>query len=135
LRRMDTWLTAARPHWPPSVPRDFSPLISTLDTLGLDRVYANYWIAYRLDFETQERIVAAELPGVIDGVTFDHGRAIPSPDLPGRYPPYRREVRAVRHGFVFFRNTLRASPIARQLTAHGYRRYPVGPFIVFAPPH
>ena len=38
------------------LPRDFGPLIRTLDRLGIKRVYASYWIAYRIDYETGERI-------------------------------------------------------------------------------
>jgi hypothetical protein len=38
------------------------PLIGDLERRGLDRVYANYWTAYRLAFESNERIVATPLP-------------------------------------------------------------------------
>lgn len=39
-------------------PADMGPLISLLEEQGQDRVFADYWIAYRLDFESRERIVA-----------------------------------------------------------------------------
>jgi hypothetical protein len=38
------------------VARDHAPLIATLDQLGITRVRTNYWIGYRLAFETGERI-------------------------------------------------------------------------------
>jgi 4-amino-4-deoxy-L-arabinose transferase-like glycosyltransferase len=39
-----------------------APLIGYLERAGLDRVYANYWTAYRLAFESNERIIATPLP-------------------------------------------------------------------------
>lgn len=38
------------------VARDHAPLIATLDRLGITRVRTNYWIGYRLAFETDERV-------------------------------------------------------------------------------
>lgn len=38
------------------VERDHQPLIEALNRLGIQRVRANYWIGYRLAFETAERI-------------------------------------------------------------------------------
>jgi hypothetical protein len=113
------------------VPRDLGPLVSALDTLGLDHVYADYWLAYRLDFDTRERIVAVE--NQFEDLTFQRGRATPSfqPDV--RYRPYDREVRRARHGFVFYRQTVGSVPIVAQLEQHGYRRHVVGSYIVYAP--
>ncbi len=51
------------------------PLIARLDRLGVDSVYASHWVAYRLTFETDERIIA---------IPDDFG--IP-------YPPYLRHVK------------------------------------------
>ena len=42
------------------VPRTFAPLIEELERNGPKRLFAGYWVAYRLDFETDERLVAAE---------------------------------------------------------------------------
>jgi 4-amino-4-deoxy-L-arabinose transferase-like glycosyltransferase len=39
------------------------PLIANLEGAGLNRVYANYWTAYRLSFESNERIIATPIPG------------------------------------------------------------------------
>jgi dolichyl-phosphate-mannose-protein mannosyltransferase len=142
LHRMDVWFRGTPPqtthakglgprHITQWVPRDLSPLVSALDTLGLDHVYADYWLAYRLDFDTRERIVAVE-----NGFTelrFERGQAIPAfqPDV--RYRPYDLEVRRARHGFVFYRQTVRSVPIVAQLERYGYRRYIVGSYIVYAP--
>lgn len=38
------------------VARDHSTLIEKLERLGISRIRANYWIGYRLAFETEERI-------------------------------------------------------------------------------
>lgn len=148
LERMETHLETV-PTRPPAAPRDLGPLVTVLDELGLDRVYADFWVAYRLTFDTDERIVAAqnklERVGVVDG------RVIASRHPSIRHRPYEREVEAARHGFVFFRTSILTgadrSPGAparrrsRQLRAlvaelrgYGYRRVPVGPFEVYAPP-
>jgi hypothetical protein len=131
LHRMQVWLKVPQPL--PNAPRSYSPLISTLDQLGLDRVYADYWIAYRLDFDTRERIIAVE--NQFSGVRFVDGQAIPSPDPEVRYRPYDREVEAApRHGFVFWRQTVRSVSIVPALVQHGYVRHLAGPFVVYAPP-
>jgi hypothetical protein len=116
----------------PTAPRDLRPLISTLGKLRLDRVYASYWVAYVLDFDTRERIIAVE--NKFDRVSFVGGQAIPADDPFVKYPPYEREVKAARHGFVFFRASVASIPIVVQLERHGYHRYLVGGFVVFAPP-
>lgn len=40
------------------VPHDFSELIRTLHEHDVDRVLADYWVAYRLSFESDESIIA-----------------------------------------------------------------------------
>jgi len=102
-------------------------VLQELDRLGVDRVYANYWVAYRLAFDTRERIVAAQNP--YTPLAVEHGRLVPFPDPRARYQPFQRDVRASSHGFVYFRY----DPIPRRvLTEHGYRRHLVGPFAVYA---
>jgi dolichyl-phosphate-mannose-protein mannosyltransferase len=131
IDRMDAWLGSGQPHWPPTVPRSLSPLVTTLDRLRLDRVYANYWIAYRLTFDTDEHVVAAQYP--YKGLRLECGRAEPAPAAPGRYAPYQREVRGSPHGFVFFRSDPLDRGVLRTLARGGYRRQSVGPFLVYAP--
>jgi hypothetical protein len=142
LHRMDVWFRAVPAqttlakglgprHTVQWVPRDLRPLISALDGLGLDHVYADYWLAYRIDFDTRERIVAVE--NGFTQVTFEGGQAIPSPQPDVRYPPYDREVQGARHGFIFYRQTVGSVPIITQLEQHGYGRYVVDSYIVYAP--
>jgi hypothetical protein len=110
-----------------------SALIDKLDRLHLDRVFTDYWIAYRLDFATRERIIAVE--NAFSGGEL-HGATVTLPHDPNvRYRPYEREVEASpRQGFVFFRRTYRALPIVPLLESHGWKRSAVGPFVVYAPP-
>jgi hypothetical protein len=109
-----------------------APLIATLDRLDLDRVYAPFWAAYVIDFDTRERIIAVE--NKFDDVSFVDGQA-QLPDDPRAYSqPYQRIVKAARHGFVFFRQGIEAVAVVPQLERHGYRRIDAGPFVVFAPP-
>ncbi len=131
LNRMDADARAFHPHGLPVTPRNISPLEARLRGLHLDHVYADYWIAYRLDFDSHERIVASEIDPV-HGSLGVGGLAVAG--TTPRYPPYAEAVRAHRHGFVFFRRSLGPRPIAAQLRARGYRRVVVGPFVIFAPP-
>lgn len=142
LHRMDDWFRAPPPkithakglgprHVAQWVPRDLGPLVSALDTLGLDHVYADYWLAYRLDFDTRERIVAVE--NRFTGLTFVRGQAVPSFQRDVRYRPYDREVRRARHGFVFYPQTVGSVPIVAQLERRGYRRHEVGSYVIYSP--
>jgi hypothetical protein len=142
LYRMEEWFTATPPktsyahgvgprHVSQWVPWNLGPLVSTLDRLHLDHVYTDYWIAYRLDFDTRERIVAAS--NYLRGVTFDHGQAIANAPPADRWPPYTLAVKRARHGFVFYRPIVNTSPIIPQLRSHGYRAYTVDTFVVYAP--
>lgn len=114
------------------VPRNLEPLIDRLDELGLSRVYAEFWLAYRLNFETDERIIAAHNAFV--EVTVEDGQAVPTTPEPDRYPPYTEQVRKARHGFVFYGQYLDTIPIVPDLERLGYRRYDVGSYVVYAPP-
>jgi 4-amino-4-deoxy-L-arabinose transferase-like glycosyltransferase len=133
FQRMDTWLTADRPHWPPPTPRNLTPLIASLDALRLNRVYADYWIAYRLDLATNERIVAT-YDDWLHWATRD-GQVTPDPPLPVRWPPYQREVAPARHGFVFLRPEPYSNPIVTGLRREHYAIRNVGPFVIYAPKH
>jgi len=115
----------------PIAPRSLAPLIATLDRLHLDRVYTQYWLSYVLDFDTRERIIAVENKFL--HVSFVDGQAV-LPDVPVRYLPYEKDVKAGRHGIVLFRRGIASIPIVPELLRHGYREIPTGPFIVFAPP-
>ena len=112
------------------VPPDFDPLIAELDRQGIDRVFASYWVAYRLDFETSERILAAET--TMSTVAERQGRVLPSvltgkPDE-NRHAAYDAIVRADPDaGFVLLRDEpefvrVATDPRRRRLRAHPGRR-------------
>ena len=92
------------PAQPPAAPRDLGPLISTLDSLGLDRVYADFWLAYRLTFDTDERIIAAQ--NKFTGLPFEGGQAFAARHPFIRHRAYERDVEQARHGFVLFRASI-----------------------------
>jgi hypothetical protein len=122
--RMERWFHEPQPV--PYAPRDFSPLINALDAHHIRRAYADYWIAYRLTFATQERILAVE--NSFDKVSFLDGRAVLPADPNVRYRPYERKVAASPQAFVFFRRTLDSVPIVPRLLRNGYAQQDVGPF-------
>ena len=148
LARIQTYEENVPPQ-PPKAPRDLGPLAETLDRLDLDRVYADFWLSYRLTFETDERIVAAQ--SKLERVAVVGGRVLASRHPFSRYRPFERTVEAApRRGFVFFRDSLeqgadrtpgapaaarvrQLSALSEELREHGYRRVDVGPFAVYAP--
>ena len=116
-----------------ATPRSIAPLIATLDGLHVDRVYTTYWIAYRLDFESNERIIAVE--NKFDRVSIRDGDVVPGPDPFVRYRPYERSVRtSTRHAFVFLRNYQPQTGVVPMLLTHGYTPHDVQTFVVYAPP-
>jgi 4-amino-4-deoxy-L-arabinose transferase-like glycosyltransferase len=131
LNRMNADASAFHPRGLPVTPRNLGPLVAGLGRLQLDHVYADYWIAYRLDFDSHEHIVASEIDPVHG--SLGPGGLVVAGTKP-RYPPYAWAVQAHRHGFVFFRRSLGPRPIAAQLRARGYRRVLIGPYVIFAPP-
>jgi hypothetical protein len=91
------------------VTTDLGPLISRLEREGVEHVLANYWLAYRISFESDERVIATSTGHV-------------------RYEPHDRAVRAdPRAARVFFAG----APDERRLP--GYRRVREGPFAIYLP--
>jgi hypothetical protein len=89
------------------------PVIELLEQKGERYVLANYWIAYRLSFESAERIVATSTGFV-------------------RYQPHDRLVRQSGHPARVFGAASRVEPQLRsRLLADGYRRYRAGDWIVY----
>ncbi len=137
LQRMDEWVgrSSADPQF---APRSTSPLIRALTNRGIRSVYGNYWIAYRLDFQSGERIVAAE--NNLLRLTFRGGRAYAAHDPDVRWEPFERAVnRDANHAFVFFQDDRTASAQARErtqrlLSADGYVRERVGAYLVYLKP-
>lgn len=132
IQRMDDDTKAFHPRGIPVVPRDLGPLVAVLDRAGIDHVYADYWITYRLAFDTRERIVATEVdPG---GSSIRNGVVRRPKDQIPRQPAYARAVdESPRRGFVFFRRSAGLA-LPRQLVALGYRRVLTGGFAVYLPP-
>jgi hypothetical protein len=100
---------------PLRVPADIDPVLETLDRHHIRHVLANYWIAYRITFESDERIIA-------------------SPSGFWRYRPYHDAVAAdARAGRVF----LQGSAVERRerpaLVRRGYERLRVDGFVVYVP--
>lgn len=54
---------------------DLAPAIAVLRDQGIDAVFGDYWVAYRISFETEEEIIATSSSGI------------------PRYPPYSEHVR------------------------------------------
>ena len=104
------------------VPADFRPLIAELDRLGVDRVYADYWIAYRLDFATDERIIAAESPQEVYAPAGSRVVVLDNDHV--RYPPYVDEVtHSPRPGHVVLTGSPDSTNVdERMFRAAGYRR-------------
>ena len=127
LHRMEVWYRTDTDHWPATLPRSFAPLSSLLERLDVHHIYADYWIGYRLSFDTRERVISTEY--LYTGLRVEDGRLVPSPRPATRYPPWQREVEHSDHAFVVFRK----DPMPRKLlAAHGYERHVVGPFAVYA---
>ena len=116
------------------VPADFRPLIAELDRLGIDHVYADYWIAYRLDFETDERIIAAESPQERYARVGKNVVVLDNDHV--RYRPYVDEVARSLHPahVVITGSTDSANVDQRLLRAAGYRRAEAGRFTIWYVP-
>jgi 4-amino-4-deoxy-L-arabinose transferase-like glycosyltransferase len=118
------------------VPSDFKPLIAELDRRRINRVFSSYWIAYRLDFETRERLIAAE--SMLDTLYVDDGAIVPQvPKRPDdiRYAPYDSTVRNARNpAWVLLPGTPDETRNRPLLERAGYIRSLVGGFAVYERP-
>lgn len=137
LTKMETW-RKANPREPSIAPRDIEPVLRILNGAGVDRVYAQYWVAYRIDFETDEHIVAAE--SKLEELRFVGGRPIPTSNPVIRWRPYEREVDASpRAGFVFIdwrqdANRAKRLAVMRELAARGFTHRRYANLVVYLPP-
>jgi hypothetical protein len=130
--RTDHPFSAFGDHSP--LPRDFGPLIARLDQLGIKRVYASYWIAFRITYETDGRIIAADMrpaalrikPGwVVVPLPND-------PDLHSRHPEYGPIVAKVTApAFVISKGFDVASTDYGSLESARYKTDQVGAFTVY----
>jgi hypothetical protein len=102
-----------------AMPRHTGPLIDALDAHHVTHFDADYWIAYRIAFETDERIIG-------------------SPRAFKRWPPYDAAVAADPHPpAVFVTRSALDTQYHRGLVALGidYERYHAGEFDVYQPAH
>ena len=84
--------------------------------------FADYWIAWRIVFESDERIISAK----------GEGRLRRGAEEQGRYPPFYREVLAdPRAAYVFLAGSDREPRLRPRLLAAGYRPLRTGDFIVY----
>jgi 4-amino-4-deoxy-L-arabinose transferase-like glycosyltransferase len=116
------------------LPRDFGPLIRTLDQLHITRVYASYWIAYRIDYETGERIIAAE--GRPNALRVNAaGGVIPKPNddsLNPRHPEYNKILRRTPRAPWVIDKSFEVGPIDfTAFSGAGYESVDVGEFTVY----
>ena len=107
------------------------PLIAELDRLHVDRVYAEYWDAYRIDFETDERIVAAESPQEVYARRGDKVVVLDNDHV--RYRPYVDEVtRSPRPAHVVQAGSRdEANLDVPLLRATGYRRATADGYVIW----
>ncbi|MES1247317.1 MAG: glycosyltransferase family 39 protein, partial [Actinomycetota bacterium] len=119
FHRMEANLTATNDeHWPPPTPRSLAPLERTLARYHVTRAYGDYWIAYRLSYDTSEHVIAT-YDQWLHWRTAD-GVVTPVPETV-RYEPYQRKVEAARdHAFVFFRKRYEPTPIRGALLRNAY---------------
>ncbi len=116
------------------LPRDFGPLEERLDQLGIRRVYASYWIAYRITFETDGRIVAADMRP--EALRIKPGWVVvPLPDDPylkSRHPEYGPIVaRVTAPAFVIAKGFDVASTDYGSLESARYKTEQVGAFTIY----
>jgi 4-amino-4-deoxy-L-arabinose transferase-like glycosyltransferase len=100
------------------VPRRIDPVVRTLERERVSRVFANYWIAYRLSFETDEHVIATPSTGA------------------RRYQPYEAAVRGARAPawvFVDGQVSIRHFVAEMRRIAVPYRRVETRDFVVFLP--
>ena len=95
------------------VPADLGPALRALEDAHVDRALAHYSIAYRITFESRERIVASSTSQV-------------------RYPPHDRLVRSADHpAYVHLAGSTQERAAARWLALDGYRRVLTGAWAVY----
>lgn len=100
------------------MPHHAGPLVEFLERQGMDRVYANYWVAYRVAFESEERVIATPA------------------DASARYQPYVDALRrADSPAYVFPAASQQVPRFEAGLAALGvaYQRFGVDRFVVLRP--
>jgi hypothetical protein len=98
---------------------DLAPAIAVLDAHHVDAVFADYWIAYRVSFETEERVIGAPSSGT------------------DRYRPYATEARASSRSAWVVVPGPQQDALTGALAAHGIAAdvVPAGDVTVVIPSH
>jgi hypothetical protein len=98
-----------------AVPDDIGPLIGLLDDLDVHTAEADYWLAHRISFETDEDITVATRSGIV------------------RYKPYQDAVERGADARVFMAGSDDLADFEARLAAEGrsFPRHDVDGFVVF----
>ncbi|MEI8105369.1 MAG: glycosyltransferase family 39 protein [Actinomycetes bacterium] len=126
---------AARASVGETVP--LGPALAALEAHGIDRVFANYWIANRITFMTQERVIASE--GDMNALAVAGPRRV-LPPVPTDYrshhhPAYDAAVRAAPiHAYLLMSGALGTARDERLLRSHGYSEERIGALLLFVSP-
>ena len=99
------------------LPVSMDALVAAADRLGVRHAYADYWIAYRLTFESRERVIA--VPFFVD-----------------RHPAYRAEVDAAPNPawvYVAGSNDARSFELAAQTAGIEVVRTDAGGYVLYQP--
>lgn len=113
------------------VPRELAPLVEELDRLGIERVFGEYWVSYRLTFVTDERIVAADVD-TTSLVERSPGVVVPEHAKESRWPPYEDDVRRAEAPAWVLRDGSRPERRWRPLLEQaGYERTAVDGFAIY----
>jgi 4-amino-4-deoxy-L-arabinose transferase-like glycosyltransferase len=108
---------------------DIVPAIAALDGMGVDRLYADYWLAYRITFDTRERVIASQA----DLLSLEPERPgrvlplVPHHYSDHRHPEYDTAVReADRHAYLLLRGESATAADRELLEEHGYQLTRIG---------
>jgi dolichyl-phosphate-mannose-protein mannosyltransferase len=112
-----------------AVPADIEPLLRTLEAHGVHHAFADYWLAWRINFESDEEIIAVKGEGRF---RTDAARRRRDAGERGRYPPFYESVTADPDAaYVFLAGTNREARSRQRLLDAGYRRLGTGEFVVY----
>jgi hypothetical protein len=138
LAKWIDWREARRPidrHDPGEV--DVRPAIAALEQAGVDRAFAHYSIAYRLTFDTRERMIVSEADLTRLAVVAP-GRVLPPEPTDyttHRHPAYDRAVRAAaRYAYVFVQGEPGQARDVRLLRGQHFSERRVGTLLVLVSP-
>ena len=116
---------------------DVAPAIAVLDRAGVDRAFADYFVATRMTFDTRERMIVSEADlSALRPVRA--GRVLPPKPTDytsAHHPAYDAAVReAPLFAYVFVPNEPSQTRDVALLRRHGYQKRTAGTLIVMLPP-